>query len=109
MQLKNTNYLIIIAIFCTSCSFEQNTSYFPLEEGLQWRYQVTKITRDGVRQQKYIYISLADRIVEEQTVSVRKTADGSLFYYPVKLKKGYCMKERKYNQVLRVNFFEMNI
>ncbi len=81
MQLKNTNYLIIIAIFCTSCSFEQNTSYFPLEEGLQWRYQVTKITRDGVRQQKYIYISLADRIVEEQTVSVRKSADGSLFYY----------------------------
>jgi hypothetical protein len=68
-------------MFIASCSIEQSTSYFPLEEGLQWRYQVTKTTRDGVRQQKYIYVSLAERIVEGLTVSVRKSADGSLFYY----------------------------
>ena len=42
---------------------------------------MTKTTRDGVQQQKYIYISLDDRIVEGQAVSVRKSVDGSLFYY----------------------------
>jgi hypothetical protein len=72
---------ILLSIFETSCSLEQSSTYFPLEEGLKWRYQVTKTTRDGVRQQKYIYISLDDRIVEGQTVSVRKSVDGSLFYY----------------------------
>lgn len=81
MHLKCVAYLILISIFLLSCSLERGTSYFPLAEGLQWHYQVTKITREGVRQQKYIYISLADREVEEQIVSVRRSVNGSLFYY----------------------------
>lgn len=64
-----------------SCSFEPSSSYFPLEEGLTWRYQVTKTTRDGMRQQKYIYTSIAEKIVEGQSVSVRISVDGALFYY----------------------------
>ena len=81
MHLKYVTYLILSSILLLSCSFEQDTNYFPLAEGMQWHYQVTKTTRDGVRQQKYIYISLADREVEKQTVSVRKSVNGSLFYY----------------------------
>lgn len=85
MYLKSTKYFIFIWIFLsisvTSCSLEKSLTYFPLEEGLKWRYHVTKTTRDGVRQQKYIYISLDDRIVEGQAVSVRRSVDGSLFYY----------------------------
>ena len=82
MHLKFVKYIVFISIlFLSSCSFEQSSTYFPLEEGLKWRYQVTKTTRDGVRQQKYLYISLDDRIVEGQVVSVRKSVDGSLFYY----------------------------
>lgn len=74
-------FVILMSIFITSCSLEQSTSYFPLQEGLQWRYKVTKTTRDGVRQQKYIYTNLAQRTVDGQTVSVRRSADGSLFYF----------------------------
>ena len=85
MHLKFAKYFIFIwvlfSISVTSCSLEQSSTYFPLEEGLKWRYQVTKTTRDGVRQQKYIYTNLDDRFVEGQTVSVRKSENGSLFYY----------------------------
>ena len=85
MRLKFAKYFmfiwILLSISVTSCSLEQSSTYFPLEEGLKWRYQVTKTTRDGIQQQKYIYTSLDDRIVEGQAVSVRKSVDGSLFYY----------------------------
>lgn len=81
IKIRRKTYSSLILILLSACSSEQNTSYFPLEEGWQWRYQVTKTTRDGVRQQKYIYIGLADRIIEGQTMAVRKSADGSIFYY----------------------------
>ena len=85
MNLKFDNVFnfawILFPMLVTSCSFEQSSSYFPLEEGLTWRYQVTKTTRDGARQQKYIYTSIAEKIVEGQSVSVRKSVDGALFYY----------------------------
>jgi hypothetical protein len=72
---------ILTFMFVLSCSLEQSTTYFPLKAGLEWRYQVTKTTGDGVSQQKYIYISVDDRVINGQAVSVRKSVDGSLFYY----------------------------
>lgn len=81
MNIRYVSCLIITSLQLASCSTESNTNYFPLEEGLTWRYQVTKTTRDGVRQQKYIYTSLPEKIVKEKTVSVRQSADGSLLYY----------------------------
>ena len=81
MNIRYVTCLIITSLQLSSCSTESNTNYFPLEEGLTWRYQVTKTTRDGVRQQKYIYSSLPEKIVKEKTVAVRQSADGSLLYY----------------------------
>ncbi len=85
MNLKFDSVLncmwISLSILVTSCAVEQSSSYFPLEEGLTWYYQVTKTTRDSVQQQKYIYTSIAEKIVEGRSVSVRKSVDGTLFYY----------------------------
>ncbi len=73
--------VLILPLCIMSCSSEPGTSYFPLQEGLQWRYKVTQTTRDGVRQQKYIYTNLAQRTIEGQLLSVRRSVDGTLFYY----------------------------
>ena len=81
MNIRYVSSLIITSLQLASCSIESNTNYFPLEEGLTWRYQVTKTTRDGVRQQKYIYTSLSEKIVNEETVAVRQSVDGTLLYY----------------------------
>ena len=81
MNIRYVSCLIITSLQLASCSIESNTNYFPLEEGLTWRYQVTKTTRDGVRQQKYIYTSLPEKIVNEEIVAVRQSVDDTLLYY----------------------------
>ena len=86
-------YLLILTTL-TSCILllfgcnktEQN--YFPLQEGLQWKYKVTKTARAKTEQGKYIFINLPDDKLNNEQVSVRKSMDGNVLYYR-KVEDGY--------------------
>ena len=79
-KYKLSYVLIIVILLQTGCN-RADESYFPLGEGLKWRYAVIKTTKDGIRQQKYIFLSLPEKMIEGQKVSVRKSLEGTLFYY----------------------------
>ena len=48
---------------------------------MQWIYSVKKTTRDGVRQQKYIFKNLAMQTINGEKLHVRQSIDGSMLYY----------------------------
>ncbi len=79
-------YFLIIFIF-TACLFllpgcgKREQSYFPLQEGMQWSYKVTKTIRGSTKNQKYIFVSLPNDKFNDEYASIRKSMDGTLLYY----------------------------
>ena len=76
-----TDILFVLLLFSITACEKQKASYFPLEPGLEWRYNVIKTTRDGVERQKYIFINLDEREVNGQVVTARRFMDGALLFY----------------------------
>jgi hypothetical protein len=72
--------LLISALFISSCTSDKN-SYFPLDEGLNWRYAVLITTMDGINRQKYMLVNQSPKYREDQKYFVRKSLDGTLLYY----------------------------
>lgn len=72
--------LLIISFLLSSCSKDSN-NYFPLEEGFRWGYKVRLETMDGVRQQKYFYLSRGKENIGEKEVYVKQSMQGNLLYY----------------------------
>ncbi len=78
------NYLLAILIFLisTACSKKEN-SYFPLDSGLKWHYNVSLTTRDGLEKQKYILHNIGSDELNGETVFLRKSLDGTILYYSI--------------------------
>ena len=78
------NYLLAILIFLisTACSKKEN-SYFPLNGGLKWHYNVSLTTRDGLEKQKYILHNIGVDELNGETVFLRKSLDGTILYYSI--------------------------
>ena len=90
----------------SGCDGPADESYFPLKEGLQWRYAVKQTTMDGIRQQKYFFINLAIQNINGEELHVRKSIDGSLLYYK-NTEQGvmyYGKEKQRYNE----NKFEVD-
>lgn len=56
-------------------------SYFPLDPGRYWQYDVVRTTMDGSKTQKYLIETQAPREWNGSTVNVRQTIDGHQFFY----------------------------
>lgn len=73
-------FVFFILFFCISCKENGNT-YFPLNKGLKWQYDVALITRDGLSNQKYIFNNLGKRKLDGESVFLRESVDGTISYY----------------------------
>ncbi|MEC7875227.1 MAG: hypothetical protein VYC15_00305 [Pseudomonadota bacterium] len=76
------NYLLIIflALVSIGCSKKEN-SYFPLNAGLKWQYNVALTTRDGLEKQKYILQNIGLGELNSEPVFLRESLDGTILYY----------------------------
>ena len=74
--------LLAISVLCVSCTSD-DPSYFPLNKGYKWHYDVALITRDGLENQKYILNNLGKSELEGKPVYLRQSLDGTTLYYSV--------------------------
>jgi hypothetical protein len=84
--MLNYSLAIFFLAICTSCS-NKEYSYFPLNSGLKWHYNVLLTTRDGLKKQKYILHNIGSDTLNGEPVFLRKSLDGTILYYSV-LEKG---------------------
>ena len=84
--MLNYSLAIFFLVICTSCS-NKEYSYFPLNSGLKWHYNVLLTTRDGLKKQKYILHNIGSDKLNGEPVFLRKSLDGTTLYYSV-LEKG---------------------
>lgn len=71
---------LFLSLLIISCSQKEN-SYFPLDKGYKWQYDVSLITRDGLLNQKYIFNNLGKGELNGESVYLRQSLDGSILYY----------------------------
>ena len=86
ISILNYSLAIFFLAICTSCS-NKEYSYFPLNSGLKWHYNVLLTTRDGLKKQKYILHNIGSDTLNGEPVFLRKSLDGTTLYYSV-LEKG---------------------
>lgn len=77
---KSSLLVLFYILFVFGCS-KNDASYFPLNEGYKWRYNVSLETRDGIEKQKYILNNLGNRELEGKLVYLRQSLDGTILYY----------------------------
>jgi len=58
-----------------------NPSYFPLDDGRYWQYQIEKTTMDGAVTQKYLLQTIAVQTINDLRVSGQRTVDGNIYFY----------------------------
>ncbi|MCG8379699.1 MAG: hypothetical protein MI865_09525 [Proteobacteria bacterium] len=81
-KLINPILTFSVIFLLTSCS-KNNETYFPLTEGYKWRYDVTQITRDGLEKQKYFFNNLGKSRLDDESVYIRQSIDGTALYYSI--------------------------
>ncbi len=71
--------IALIGLLAAACG---NTpqGYFPLEQGLEWEYDVVTRTRAGEQRGSYSVRNLGRRRIGEQVVYVRRTSSGTDYY-----------------------------
>ncbi len=67
---------------CVSCS-KKEYSYFPLNKGYKWQYDVILITKDGLLNQKYILNNIGKNELDGKPVYLRESLDGTVLYYSI--------------------------
>jgi uncharacterized protein DUF3108 len=81
MTIKQFSFFsLFLCLLIVGCS-KNNNSYFPLDKGYKWQYDVALITRDGLSNQKYIYNNLGEGELNGEPVYLRESLDGSILYY----------------------------
>lgn len=64
-----------------SCGKQVGHEYFPLQEGLHWRYKLSYETMDGPDETLFVIGSLPAKKINEEMIYTRKALDGRLFHY----------------------------
>ncbi len=73
---------LLLIILCVSCS-KKEYSYFPLNKGYKWQYDVILITKDGLLNQKYILNNIGKNELDGKPVYLRESLDGTVLYYSI--------------------------
>ncbi len=76
-------FILLCCLILSGACSRRNASYFPLNAGYKWQYDIRQKTRDGLIRQKYILSNLGESILDKQTVFLRHTLDGTALYYSV--------------------------
>jgi hypothetical protein len=76
----NKLILLLLSLLITACS-DSEQSYFPLEKGVKWQYDVSLINRDGISNQKYILNNLGESELNGEPVYLKQSFDGTILYY----------------------------
>ena len=71
ISILNYFSVLLCTVICISCS-KKEYSYFPLNSGLKWHYNVSLTTRDGLERQKYILHNIGTDELNGETVFLRK-------------------------------------
>jgi len=74
---------LIVLLLLAACSGNTQPRYFPLEQGISWRYDVQSTTMDGTETQKYVIQAGEPRNWQGETLPVRVTLAGSRLFYRV--------------------------
>ena len=82
ISILNYFSVLLCTVICISCS-KKEYSYFPLNSGLKWHYNVSLTTRDGLERQKYILHNIGTDELNGVTVFLRKSLDGKVLYYSI--------------------------
>ena len=72
--------LVLLSLLCAACTSKQQ-SYFPLNKGYKWRYDVALITRDGLDKQQYIINNIGMGKLNGELVYLRESLGGEILYY----------------------------
>ncbi|MDZ7736066.1 MAG: hypothetical protein U5P41_08150 [Gammaproteobacteria bacterium] len=72
--------LLLFAMLLTACSNDRQT-YFPLDPGTYWRYNIKSTTMDGMETKKYIIQVTQPRDWQGESVPVRTTLAGMHVFY----------------------------
>lgn len=79
---KRRYVLFSFFLLIAGCS-QKDESYFPLNNGYKWVYDVSLETEDGLEKQKYILANLGESEREDKSVYLRQSLDGTILYYSV--------------------------
>lgn len=74
--------MFILPGFLGACG-SPTDMYFPLDEGLKWRYDIDVLTMDGPQKKKFLVSNMRPARHDGQTLNVRASADGGYAYYRV--------------------------
>ena len=85
ISTRSTNYLYIVClllifILLTSCSSDQQNTYFPLQEGLQWHYQVTIKTSEGTVNYPLVMTNHGKETIDGKEYYMRRSSKGIDYY-----------------------------
>jgi len=69
-----------VAVILQGCE-RSNADYFPLNEGRCWQYRMMVKTKGEQKYYKYMVANLPSRDLDGTKTFVRRTHDGSLFFY----------------------------
>lgn len=74
---------LVLPLLLAACGGDSQARYFPLEQGMSWRYVVQSTTMDGTETQKYVIQAGEPRSWQGETLPVRVTLAGSRLFYRV--------------------------
>ena len=85
ISTRSINYLypvlsLLIFILLTSCSSEQQHTYFPLQKGLQWHYQVTVNTSKGTLNYPLVMTNHGKETIDGEEYYMRRSSKGIDYY-----------------------------
>ncbi len=79
---KSRNHLLCLSLCLLSCACTSpDTSYFPLDEGYDWRYHMQITTMAGTEQQKFYISSLTPRQINGEVTFLHRSLTGTQFLY----------------------------
>ena len=83
MLAKNCLQIFIacaVAFLLQSCD-SNSDSYFPLDKGLTWRYQVSSVTSHYKNQDILVIQNMGVEVIDQKNLYVRRTSLGTNYYF----------------------------
>jgi len=81
MHFRFSYSLVIVLSLITACENENTSSYFPLNRGPQWNYQIVIETPSGKQFRSYNVRNIGRKTVDKKSYAVRHTSYGTDYYF----------------------------
>lgn len=81
MPLRLSYSLIIVLFFIVACESKNSGSYFLLNKGPQWNYDIVIETPSGKQTKAYSVRNIGRKTIEGKSYAVRRTSYGTDYYF----------------------------